>query len=235
MAASITTSTVSDTVRQPAMSRFKRMCVLCGSSQGKKTTYRDAAIDLAKQLVSRGIDLVYGGGSTGLMKLISEAVYNGGKGKQVTRENILKGGMTVCCQIPGDTTLREVMLVTDMHQMKADMVRQSDAFIALPGGFGTLEQLLEVISWAQLGIHSKPIGVLNVDGYYDFLLTFIDKAMWEGFISPSARRIIISAPTALELLDNLEEYVPYYDSVASELKWEMKIKDDAGAEGMMRK
>jgi len=108
-----------------------------------------------------------------------------------------------------------------MHQRKAEMARQSDAFIALPGGYGTLEELLEVITWAQLGIHHKPVGLLNVDGYYNSLLTFIDKAVEEGFINPSARRIIVLAPTAQELMDKLEEYVPYHDRVASTLNWEM--------------
>jgi len=123
-------------------------------------------------------------------------------------------------QISGET-VGEVRPVADMHQRKAEMARQSDAFIALPGGYGTLEELLEVITWAQLGIHHKPVGLLNVDGYYNSLLTFIDKAVEEGFINPSARRIIVLAPTAQELMDKLEEYEPYHDRVASTLNWEM--------------
>ncbi|KAE8696633.1 Cyclic nucleotide-gated channel 15 [Hibiscus syriacus] len=107
-----------------------------------------------------------------------------------------------------------------MHQRKAEMARQSDAFIALPGGYGTLEELLEVITWAQLGIHDKPVGLLNVDGYYNSLLSFIDKAVEEGFISPNARHIIISAPTAKELIHNMEEYEPQHEIVASKLSWE---------------
>ncbi|KAL6847596.1 hypothetical protein ACP4OV_022622 [Aristida adscensionis] len=202
-------------------SRFKRICVFCGSSPGKKTTYRDAAIDLAKNLVWRGIDLVYGGGSIGLMGLVSQAVYNGGRHVIGV---IPKTLMTT--EVTGET-VGEVRPVEGMHQRKAEMARQSDAFIALPGGYGTLEELLEVITWAQLGIHRKPVGLLNVDGYYNSLLTFIDQAVEEGFISPSARRIIVSAPTAQELMDKLEEYVPYYDRVASGLNWEMRIIYDA--------
>ncbi|KAL6988527.1 hypothetical protein U1Q18_014279 [Sarracenia purpurea var. burkii] len=91
-----------------------------------------------------------------------------------------------------------------MHQRKAEMARQADAFIALPGGYGTLEELLEVITWAQLGIHRKPVGLLNVEGYYNSLLCFVDKAVDEGFISPTARRIIVSAPTAKQLIRELE-------------------------------
>ncbi|MBA0677297.1 hypothetical protein Goari_018714 [Gossypium aridum] len=107
-----------------------------------------------------------------------------------------------------------------MHQRKAEMARQADAFIALPGGYGTLEELLEVITWAQLGIHHKPVGLLNVDGFYNSLLCFIDKAVDEGFISPLARRIIVSAPTAKQLVRQLEEYVPQQDKITSKLVWE---------------
>ncbi|MFS7915366.1 putative LOG family protein [Helianthus anomalus] len=98
----------------------------------------------------------------------------------------------------------EVKAVADMHERKAEMARQADAFIALPGGYGTLEELLEVITWAQLKIHHKPVGLLNVEGYYNSLLSFIDKAVDEGFISPIARRIIVSAPTAKQLVRQLE-------------------------------
>ncbi|KAG5408119.1 hypothetical protein IGI04_004438 [Brassica rapa subsp. trilocularis] len=117
-------------------------------------------------------------------------------------------------------TIGEVKAVADMHQRKAEMARQADAFIALPGGYGTLEELLEVITWAQLGIHRKPVGLLNVDGYYNSLLTFIDKAVDEGFISPMARRIIVSAPNAKELVRQLEEYEPEFDEITSKLVWD---------------
>ncbi|KAL6005408.1 Cytokinin riboside 5'-monophosphate phosphoribohydrolase log7 [Asimina triloba] len=138
-------------------------------------------------------------------------------------------------EITGET-VGEVRAVSDMHQRKAEMARQADAFIALPGGYGTLEELLEVITWAQLGIHQKPtccregkegkglclnrVGLLNVDGYYNSLLSFIDQAVDEGFIAPAARRIIISAPTAKELVRQLEEYVPEQDEITAKLIWE---------------
>ncbi|KAE8711105.1 glycine-rich RNA-binding protein 4 [Hibiscus syriacus] len=124
-------------------------------------------------------------------------------------------------QLSGETE-GEVKAVADMHQTKAEMAKHSDAFIALPGGYGTLEELLEVITWAQLGIHDKPVGLLNVDEYYNSLLSFIDKAVEEGFISPSARQIIVSSPTAKELVKQLEEYVPCHESVPSKLSWEME-------------
>ncbi|KAL0896935.1 hypothetical protein Bca101_080896 [Brassica carinata] len=182
-------------------SRFRRICVFCGSSSGNKTTYHDAALQLAHHLVERKIDLVYGGGSVGLMGLISQAVHDGGR--HITGESI-----------------GEVITVSTMHQRKAEMGRQADAFIALPGGYGTFEELLEVITWSQLGIHTKPVGLLNVDGFYDSLLTFIDKAVDEGFVSSTARRIIVSAPTAPQLLQLLEEYVPKHDDFVSKMVWD---------------
>ncbi|CDP14518.1 unnamed protein product [Coffea canephora] len=195
-------------------SRFKRVCVFCGSSSGKRECYRDAALELGQELVARKMDLVYGGGSIGLMGLVSQAVHNGGghvlgiipkplMGKEKTGE-----------------TIGEVRPVAGMHQRKAEMARHSECFIALPGGYGTLEELLEVITWAQLGIHDKPVGLLNVDGYYDFLLTFIDKAVDDGFIKPSQRHIFVSAPNAKDLVQKLEEYVPVHDESIAKVKWE---------------
>ncbi|KAM3405769.1 hypothetical protein ACQJBY_000032 [Aegilops geniculata] len=193
-----------------AQSRFRRICVFCGSSKGNKKSYQDAAVELGKELVARKIDLVYGGGSLGLMGLVSQAVHSGGR--QVT-------GMIPTTLMPkeiiGDTA-GDVKEVADMHQRKAEMGRQSDAFIALPGGYGTLEELLEVITWAQLGIHDKPVGLLNVDGYYNALLSFIDKAMDEGFITPTARHIMVLGTTPSELLDKLQQYYPRHRELKCE-------------------
>ncbi|XP_038716262.1 cytokinin riboside 5'-monophosphate phosphoribohydrolase LOG1-like isoform X1 [Tripterygium wilfordii] len=233
--------------RQNSMrSRFRRVCVFCGSSPGKSPSYQLAAIQLGQQLVERNIDLVYGGGSIGLMGLVSQAVYDGGR-------HVL--GVIPKTLMPREitgVTVGEVRAVSGMHQRKAEMARQADAFIALPGiiygsqhtymyirthnnslpynlsdlintgGYGTLEELLEVITWAQLGIHNKPVGLLNVDGYYNSLLSFIDKAVDEGFITPAARHIIVSAPTAQELMCKLEEYVPKHFDAAPKLSWEME-------------
>ncbi|KAE8656828.1 Cytokinin riboside 5'-monophosphate phosphoribohydrolase LOG3 [Hibiscus syriacus] len=195
-------------------SKFKRICVFCGSSPGKRSSYKEAAIELGRELVSRNIDLVYGGGSIGLMGLISQAVFDGGRHVIGVIPKTLMPR-----EITGET-VGEVKAVADMHQRKAEMARQSDGFIALPGGYGTLEELLEVITWAQLGIHDKPVGLLNVDGYYNSLLSFIDKAVEEGFISPNARHIIVSAPTAKELVQNMQEYEARHEIVASKLNWE---------------
>ncbi|KAI3796993.1 hypothetical protein L1987_39681 [Smallanthus sonchifolius] len=183
-------------------SRFNRICVFCGSCSGNNPIYRHAAVQLGTQLVESKIDLVYGGGSIGLMGLVSKAVFDGGCHVLGVIPKVLMPK-----EIIGET-VGDVKQVLDMHQRKAEMARQADAFIALPGGYGTLEELLEVITWAQLGIHQKPVGLLNVDGYYNSLLSFIDNAVNEGFITPDARRIIVSAQTAHELLSKLEEYEP---------------------------
>ncbi|KAL8168093.1 hypothetical protein V2J09_009592 [Rumex salicifolius] len=201
-------------MEQITNSKFERVCVFCGSSSGKKLSYQEAAVQLGQELVKNKIDLVYGGATVGLMGLVSQAVHDGGRH---VLGIIPKSLMSVA--ITGEI-VGEVKMVSSMHQRKAEMARQADAFIALPGGFGTLEELLEVVTFAQLGIHSKPVGLLNVDGYFDSLLSFIDKAFDEGFIPPPADRIIVSAPTAEELIRKLEEYVPEYDEVASKLVWE---------------
>ncbi|KAB2044776.1 hypothetical protein ES319_D01G113900v1 [Gossypium barbadense] len=174
-------------------SRFKRVCVFCGSSSGKRNCYRDAALELGKELVSRRLDLVYGGGSVGLMGLVSQEVHRGGGHVLGIIPKTLMSK-----EITGET-VGEVKPVTDMHQRKAEMARHSDCFIALP-------ELLEVITWAQLGIHDKPVGLINVDGYYNYLLTFLDKAVDDGFIKPPQRHIVVSAPTATELVQKLEVY-----------------------------
>ncbi|XP_016702001.2 cytokinin riboside 5'-monophosphate phosphoribohydrolase LOG5 isoform X3 [Gossypium hirsutum] len=189
-------------------SRFKRVCVFCGSSSGKRNCYRDAALELGKELVSRRLDLVYGGGSVGLMGLVSQEVHRGG-GHVL---GIIPKTLMSKEQITGET-VGEVKPVTDMHQRKAEMARHSDCFIALP-------ELLEVITWAQLGIHDKPVGLINVDGYYNYLLTFLDKAVDDGFIKPSQRHIVVSAPSATELVQKLEEYVPMHDGVVAKASWE---------------
>ncbi|PHT60334.1 Cytokinin riboside 5'-monophosphate phosphoribohydrolase LOG7 [Capsicum baccatum] len=199
-------------------SKFKRICVFCGSSSGKKSSYQEAATELGKQLVEKGIDLVYGGGSVGLMGLVSQAVHDGGRHVLGVIPRTLMPR-----EITGET-IGEVRAVSGMHQRKAEMARQADAFIALPGGYGTLEELLEVITWAQLGIHRKPVGLLNVEGYYNSLLSFLDKAVDEGFISPIARRIIVSAPTAQQLVKQLEEHVPETDEITSNLIWDEEVQ-----------
>ncbi|OWM63375.1 hypothetical protein CDL15_Pgr022120 [Punica granatum] len=181
-------------------SKFKRVCVFCGSQSGNRKVFSDAALELGDELVKRKIDLVYGGGSVGLMGLISQKVYDGGCHVLGV---IPKALMPL--EISGET-VGEVQIVLNMHERKAVMAREADAFIALPGGYGTMEELMEMITWSQLGIHKKPVGLLNVDGYYNSLLGLFDDGVKEGFIKPSAREIVLSAPTAQELLEKMEAH-----------------------------
>ncbi|KAM3686127.1 hypothetical protein ACB098_11G177100 [Castanea mollissima] len=194
---------------------FKRICVFCGSRAGYKSTFSDAALELGKLLVKRKINLVYGGGSVGLMGLISQTVFNGGC-------HVL--GVIPKALLPHEIsgeTIGEVKEVADMHQRKAEMAKNADAFIAIPGGYGTMEELLEVITWSQLGIHDKPVGLLNVDGYYNSLVALFDKGVEEGFIEDSARHIVIIANTADELIKKMEEHEPVHDKVALGQSWEV--------------
>ncbi|KAH6829827.1 putative lysine decarboxylase family protein [Perilla frutescens var. hirtella] len=195
------------------MVKFKRVCVFCGSNVGNREIFSDAALDLGQELVRREMDLVYGGGSVGLMGLVSQTVYHGGRDVLGVIPTAL-----VPVEISGHT-VGDVMVVADMHGRKAEMARRAEAFIALPGGYGTMEELLEMITWSQLGIHNKPIGLLNVDGYYDCLLGIFDKGVEEGFIKHSARNIVIAAKTAGELIEKMENYAPLHTQVAPSRSW----------------
>ncbi|KAH7685779.1 Cytokinin riboside 5'-monophosphate phosphoribohydrolase LOG protein, partial [Dioscorea alata] len=192
-------------------SKFKTICVFCGSSLGKKNNYQDAAIDLAKELGDRNIDLVYGGGNIRLMGLISQAVFDGGR--HVLGLFII---IIFYCLITS-VTIGKVKSVANMHQMTAEMSRYSDAFIAIPRWYGTLEELFKVITWAQLCIHNKSARLVNIDAYYNSLLPFIDQAIEEGFIKPSAQHIIVSASNAKELIEKFEDYCPCHKEVALKL------------------
>ncbi|KAL0907032.1 hypothetical protein M5K25_025570 [Dendrobium thyrsiflorum] len=201
---------------------FRRICVFCGSSSGNRPSFSAATLALGKQLIDRKIDLIYGGGSVGLMGLISHTVFNGGC-------NVLGIIPRALLQyeISGET-IGEVKTVSDMHERKSEMAKQADAFIALPefdsknkGGYGTMEELLEIIAWSQLGIHEKPVGLLNVDGYYNSLLALFDKGVEEGFIENSAKHIVVSAENAEELMRKMEEYKPLHEIVAPRTSWEV--------------
>ncbi|XP_057956456.1 cytokinin riboside 5'-monophosphate phosphoribohydrolase LOG8-like [Malania oleifera] len=204
------------------MGKLKRVCVFCGSNSGNREIFSDAALDLGRQLVERKMDLIYGGGSIGLMGLVSQTVLRGGCHVLGVIPRAL-----VPVEISGEA-VGEVLMVSDMHQRKAEMACRSDAFIALPGGYGTMEELLEMITWSQLGIHNKPVGLLNVDGYYDWLLGLFDKGVEEGFIKPSARNIVVSAQTAAELIQKMEDYIPLHDQVAPSQSW--KAQEPCGAD-----
>ncbi|XP_052208926.1 cytokinin riboside 5'-monophosphate phosphoribohydrolase LOG8 isoform X2 [Diospyros lotus] len=154
------------------------------------------------------------------MGLISQRVYDGGCHVLGVIPKALEP-----LEISGET-VGEVKIVADMHERKAEMAKQADAFVALPGGYGTMEELLEMITWSQLGIHKKPVGLLNVDGYYNSLLSLFDNGVEEGFIKPSARHIVLSAPTAQELLTKMEQYTPLHDHVAPHESWHMEKLGD---------
>ncbi|XP_062020360.1 cytokinin riboside 5'-monophosphate phosphoribohydrolase LOG8 [Rosa rugosa] len=194
-------------------SKFKRICVFCGSNSGHRQVFSDAALELGNELVKRKIDLVYGGGNVGLMGLVSQTVFDGGCHVLGVIPKALMPR-----EISGET-VGEVRIVRDMHERKASMAEESDAFIALPGGYGTMEETLEMITWAQLGIHKKPVGLLNVDGYYNSLLSLFDNGVQEGFIKPGARDIIVSAPNAKELMVQMEQYTPSHQHIASHESW----------------
>ncbi|KDP43483.1 hypothetical protein JCGZ_16770 [Jatropha curcas] len=214
-----------DTSASEKTRRFKSICVFCGSRAGYKSSFSDAALELGKQLVERKIDLVYGGGSVGLMGLISQTVFNGGCHVLGVIPKALMPH-----EISGET-IGERITVADMHQRKAEMSRHADAFIALPGGYGTLEELMEIIAWAQLGIHDKPVGLLNVDGYYNSLLALFDKGVEEGFINDTARHIVVIADTAAELIKKMEEYEPGHDKVAPRQSWEVDQLSESTTSG----
>ncbi len=177
---------------------MRRVCVYAGSRTGLRPEYVDAARALGMEIARRGIGIVYGGAGTGMMGALADAALDTG-GKVI--------GVAPRHGFPDEvshTGLTELRLVGSMHRRKAVMTDLSDAFIALPGGFGTMDELFEAITWAQIGLHQKPIGLLNVDGYYDTLLAFIDHALEEGFIGAAYRSLISVEDTPSALLDQLE-------------------------------
>lgn len=177
--------------------RLSRVCVFCGSSTGTRQEYRDAAVQLADALVARGLGLVFGGSNVGLMTIVADTV-------------LARGGDVVGV-IPEALVTREVAhrgladlrVVASMHERKALMAELSDAFLAMPGGFGTFEEFCEVVTWTQLGLHRKRAGLLNVLGFYDPLLAQFDRAVTDGFLRPSGRSLVIDDEDPGRLLDRL--------------------------------
>lgn len=179
---------------------LKRICVFCGSKTGNNGAYREAATQLGQLLAEREQTLVFGGGSVGLMGVIADAALeDGGEVIGVIPEPLSTKELL-------HTRVRDMRRVPDMHARKALMNELSDGFIALPGGYGTFEELFEAITWAQLGFHAKPIGLLNVAGYFDPLVVFLERAITEGFINQNHRRLIVVADEPDEMLTQLEEH-----------------------------
>ena len=187
---------------------MKRVAVYCGSNKGARPAYAQAAESLGSVLARRGIELVYGGGCVGLMGALADAA--------------LKNGGHVIGVIPEKLVIKEVVherlpdlrVVKTMHERKALIAELSDAFIALPGGYGTFEEFCEVLAWSQLGWHQKPFGLLEVAGFYRGFLEFLDHATREGFIRPQHRELVLVEEDAETLLNRLENF-----RAPAEVKW----------------
>jgi uncharacterized protein (TIGR00730 family) len=181
---------------------LRSVCVFCGSKVGGRAEYAEAAAALGLRLARDGTTVVYGGGSVGLMGTVANAALAaeghviGVIPQALATKELAHAGVT------------ELRVVPSMHTRKAMMADLADAFVALPGGFGTFEELFEIVTWAQLGIHAKPIGLLNVAGYYDHLLALIDHAAAEGFIHPDNRGLVLAASSPDDLITRLAAYRP---------------------------
>ncbi|MGD8346287.1 MAG: TIGR00730 family Rossman fold protein [Lysobacterales bacterium] len=179
---------------------MKRICVYCGSNPGSKPVFRQSGRELGRELANRGLGLVYGGASVGVMGAVADGVLEAG-GSAIgvlphffsTKEIAHRG-------------LDELIIVNSMHERKAKMSELSDGFIALPGGWGTIEEIFEMLTWAQLGHHAKPCGLLNIDSYYDELSAFLEKAIQHQFVKEAYRPMIIIEDSAAQMLDRFENY-----------------------------
>lgn len=179
---------------------MNRLCVYCGSSPGSGDTYIDAAKELARLLVASGIELVYGGASMGTMGVLADTILeSGGKVSGVIPQSlhdkeVAHGGLT------------ELHVVNSMHERKSLMAVLSDGFLAMPGGYGTLEEIIEVLTWGQLQFHGKPCGLLNIGGFFDHLVAYLDHATQEGFLREEHRQMLLVANTPARLLDLFDHY-----------------------------
>jgi hypothetical protein len=179
---------------------MKRICVYCGSSAGRLAGYREAARGLGHELASRGLGLVYGGAGIGVMGAVADAVLErGGEAIGViphalASKEVAHGGLS------------QMFVVTSMHERKARMESLSDGFVALPGGWGTFEEIFEMLTWAQLGLHAKPCGLLNVAGYFDHLFSFLEHAVAERFVRVEHQPMLILEQDPASLLDRFVHY-----------------------------
>jgi uncharacterized protein (TIGR00730 family) len=188
---------------------MRRVCVFCGSSPGARPAYAEAAAELARLLAAKGIGVVYGGGQVGLMGVLADsAMAEGGEVIGVIPQALVDREI-------GHPGVSDLRVVGSMHERKALMAELADAFIALPGGLGTLEELFEVYTWAQLGLHRKPCGLLDVEGYYSGISEFLAHAVRERFVSEEHRAMLIVEREAPTLLDRLRGFEP----AAVQPKW----------------
>jgi uncharacterized protein (TIGR00730 family) len=180
-----------------------RIAIYCGSSRGLDPIYATAAAEMAAYLAKQGIGIVYGGGNVGIMGVIADAALAaGGEVIGVIPESLLAKEL-------GHGGVTELHVTRTMHERKQKMVDLSDAFIALPGGFGTLDELFETLTWLQLGFHGKPVGLLNVEGFFDHLLTFLDHMSTTGFLKPEHRSSLITETDPESLLQAIRAFQPY--------------------------
>jgi uncharacterized protein (TIGR00730 family) len=187
---------------------MRAVCVFCGSNNGGRPEYAAAATALGTHLAGRGIDVVYGGASVGLMGAVADAALAaGGRVTGVIPRHLVDRELAH----PGLTDLH---VTESMHERKALMTDLSEGFIALPGGFGTLEELAEVTTWAQLGLHAKPIGLLDVAGFYELFLRLVDLMVAENFVPEPHRRLLVTADTPAQLVDELLRWEP-----VTAIKW----------------
>ncbi len=167
------------------MTAIRSLCVYCGSSMGRDPAHREAAAAVGTLMAAKGVRLVYGGGAVGLMGVVADAVMaGGGEVLGVIPKGLFSNEV-------GHQGITELVEVDSMHQRKQRMAEEADAFLALPGGLGTLEELAEITTWAQLGIHDKPVGVLDLDGFWQPLLDFLDGAVESGFLRPANRELVV--------------------------------------------
>ena len=195
---------------------MKRICVFCGSSPGARPEYAFAAKELGRLLARKKIGLVYGGARVGMMGAIAAAaVEAGGEVTGVMPGSLVRREVAY-------TGLKDLRIVETMHERKALMAELSDGFVALPGGLGTIEEFFEVLTWAQLGMHKKPCGLLNVGGYFDPLARFLDHAVDQQFVSPASRGLVIVEKTPEALLARFERYEAPQSDKAS---WALRMSD----------
>ncbi len=181
---------------------FERVCVFCGSNSGTNPAYRAAAVAVGQLLAARGVEIVYGAGNIGLMGILADAALAaGGKVTGVIPESLMAKEV-------GHQGLTELRIVKSMHERKTIMSDLSDGFIAMPGGFGTFEEFCEMVTWSQLGIHAKPCGLLNVEGYYDPLLELFDHAVREGFLREENRALVLEDRDPERLLAKMADFMP---------------------------
>jgi len=195
---------------------MKRICVFCGSAPGAGSEYVEAARRLGAILARRKIGLIFGGGKVGMMGRLAQAAQeNGGEVIGVIPRDLFEKRV-------GFSDLADLRVVASMHERKALMAELADGFIALPGGLGTLEEIFEMATWAQLGIHRKPCGLLNVAGYFTPLLSFLDQVAAHGFVDVAHRSMILTAETPEDLL---QKFATYHPPAADKAEWALGLMD----------